>query len=175
MQTVDIMLPGSISVLQTIEMRPLTPSNLWKDVLNTLMPVTVEDVGTLYTWLPNGNITVKYSDSILKVFYPRPTLNEAVQTNSRIYGPTHYRFSKSGSVIARYGERSYYWSEDMPLDGELSIEALNPVKPLRFHEGLTWKCSIWDSVPPRKSSNNDSITSCESEDQQPKSCCHCRA
>jgi len=166
MQTVDIMLPGSTSMLQTIEMRPLTPSDLWRDVLNTLTPIGIEDQGTLYTWLPNGNITVKYSDEILKVFYPRPTLNEAVQTNSRIFGPTHFRFSKSGSVVARYGERSYYWSEDMPIDSESPIQALNSVKLLR---------PIWDATPTRKSSNNDSIASCDSEDCRPRSCCFCRA
>lgn len=169
------MLPGSTSMLQTIEMRPLTPSDLWKDVLNTLTPIGIEDHGTLYTWLPNGNITVKYSDEMLKVFYPRPTLNEAVETNSRIFGPTHFRFSKSGSVVARYGERSYYWSEDMPIDGESPIQALNPVKRLRFNKDLSWKCPVVEDTPTRKSSNNDSITSFDSEDCQPKSCCYCRA
>jgi hypothetical protein len=165
MQTVDIMLPGSTTMLQTIEMRPLTPSDLWRDVLNTLTPIGIEDHGTLYTWLPNGNITVKYSDEMLKVFYPRPTLNDAVQTNSRIFGPTHFRFSKSGSVVARYGERSYYWSEDMPIYSQSPIQALNPVTMLR---------PIWDAAS-TESSTLSPITSFDSDDCPLKSCCYCRA
>ena len=104
-------MPGSCVLLHNIERRPLLPS-VATELINQF-------TGTQYT-VYNDRICAVYKDGIEKVWWNKPSMQNALRTRFDNAGNL-FNFYQDGSVEARYGNHSYYWSAPIPTVEEVCV------------------------------------------------------
>jgi hypothetical protein len=58
---------------------------------------------------PNGNITATL-DNVIKVWYPKPSLNDTLTHCKHNFGGVYFQFHKDGCVTSRVqADSSFYW------------------------------------------------------------------
>lgn len=119
LQTVEVHLPNTTRPVYTMEMRPVCPVPLEK---GQPCRVTKED-GTVITWCHDGTITMDFKDTTTKVFYAKPTLQEALTQKGNGNG-TFFKFNRDGSVeLTAFNNNWFYGApQDHPAEVGAEIE-----------------------------------------------------
>lgn len=117
LQTVDVTFKNSSLVFHTLELAPLMPLDAVYDD-NGIVECHSHD--RTIVWDEGGVITqTEYASGTVKVWYPRPTLEDAIRYQKTDGG--FFQFNHDGSVEAYCYDASYYWSpvvyEAQPFDG----------------------------------------------------------
>ncbi len=129
MQTVDITIPNSSLLFQSMKPRP-TPPHEVADALSNAKNCTccsaeqariLSADGVYYTWTAEGDVFVTYPDGRKEIFWAKPTHSWAVhhrEVNSR---PAFFQFHPDGSVTCRAFGLTYFWSGEKgdapPIEG----------------------------------------------------------
>jgi hypothetical protein len=100
-----------------MEKVPIRPNTDTSD----FMTIKRED-GSLIAWYSDGVVLKVNVDGMIKLWYAKPTLNDAITRPNYINELNYsYQFHSNGSVTARYKNSNYYWSAPMsgiPESGE---------------------------------------------------------
>lgn len=112
LQTAVVLFPGSERKNFMVDARPVAPE--W--ILESQEHEATIQSDRVTIWWNDGLCEVYYPEGMVKQFWPKPTLNDAVLdgTNTNSY----YRFHKNGSVEQIYEGNPYYWGPatiDLPL------------------------------------------------------------
>lgn len=104
LQTAHVRFSNSSLVFNTLELVPVKPENVFNEKDSVYIS---KDDGTVVGWHVDGSVTQEESDGKYTVWYPPPTLNDAIEypTNAGFF-----KFNKDGSVEAHWYESNYYWS-----------------------------------------------------------------
>jgi hypothetical protein len=105
-QTVDVTFKNSSLVFHTLELAPLMPVDAEYDDSSS---VKYYNNDRSIVWGEDGTITqTEYECGTVKVWYPRPTLEDAINYKNTDGGFFH--FKSNGSVEAYCYDAPYYWS-----------------------------------------------------------------
>ena len=113
LQTVEITFKDSPLKFLSIEQYPPINEDLRDQMVRWDQPVRIiDDEGDAYTWWPDGRCVVDMTVGTKKVFWPLPTLKEAVNygngRENEIGG--FFQFHRDGSVTCAAWGANYYWS-----------------------------------------------------------------
>lgn len=109
LQTAEVHLPDSPFSVYTLETCPTLP----KEEESLLKECAVRKQlpnGTKIVWTPQGNVEQYGHNGILKVWYAKPTLKEAVLSSGKMSFPTMFQFKSDGSMYARLRGIPYCWA-----------------------------------------------------------------
>jgi hypothetical protein len=109
LQTVEITMKYSTSVILSLEKFPICPDSPEFDILGLDAPN-----GDIYTWYPDQSASIQSKDGTYRYFHKKPIIKEAL-SNIRRNQSTYTRFFQDGSVESRFyipghsGYNQYYW------------------------------------------------------------------
>ena len=124
MQTVEIHHPRAPFCVFGMEVAPVLEFELSSD--DTPVRVTRQD-GSKVHWYPNGNVQMNMTDGTCKVWYRRPTLQDAVKSNAA--GRKFFQFNRDGSLISYLAGSPYYWGPPIvvePVSGTVEYSYEHP-------------------------------------------------
>jgi hypothetical protein len=115
-QTVEITMPKSSKVILTLEKYPVCPYLLDREIITEKMPS-----GSVYTWYPTGHVTIGLKEGKAMYFYPKPSMEQAVQSQDR---GMYIRFFEDGSVEQTMYEGGpvYWWGPELKRKRVYSCE-----------------------------------------------------
>lgn len=129
-QTVEIYQPGAPFPIYGFEACPILPNNKWLESTETAVRKVLSD-GTKIVWYPNGNVQMYLPNNMIKVWYRRPTMQEAVR--SKALGRKFFQFNRDGSMITFLSGAPFYWSAPVNADA-----VLGPFESSYYHPTDGW-------------------------------------
>ncbi len=103
MQTVEILSPKTTLVHYSQELAPVMPE--W--VRESNEHEAIQEDGYVVIWWKDGPCDVYLENGIVKRFWPKPTLADAVLSPPNC--GSYYRFHSDGTVEQVYKGMNYYW------------------------------------------------------------------
>jgi hypothetical protein len=122
MQTVDITLPISSLLFQSIQARPVPPVEIQEEFMAEWSCTEAARICTsdnvFYTWMRHGDVFVDYPDGRKEIFWAKPTLSWAIRHKETSCRAPFFQFHSKGSVTCRAFGLTYFWDND-PVDAPL--------------------------------------------------------
>jgi hypothetical protein len=112
-QTVEIYQPRAPFPIYGLEVCPILPTDKWAESTETAVRKVMFD-GTKIIWYPNGNVQMYLTNGMIKVWYRRPSMQEAV--HAKPPGRKFFQFNRDGSMISFMAGAPFYWSAPMDAD-----------------------------------------------------------
>jgi hypothetical protein len=122
MTTVDIILPTSTFIFQSIEERPIAHPELWTDAVLHKEPLGIKTrSGDVVVWNLDGTTDVITENGTYKKWWPKMTIADAI-ASTKWTNSSCFQFNKDGSVMVRCYGRTYYWPAtelSEPISGDM--------------------------------------------------------
>jgi len=133
LQTVKILMPKTSLVICGLEFAPIPPAPV---VAPYLRRIGVD--GSTTTWYSDGKIEREYPNGLLKTWWAKPSMAEAVQ--AKPFGSV-YQFHSDGSVTSRCCSTVWYWGE--PVTGAVEEYEVEKTPVDLYRENSQDRYSFW--------------------------------
>ena len=107
-QTCEIHSNRTALTFYSLEEYPLPPKDLWKKVADDGVLALKQPNGAIKIWWSTGVVEEFKEDGTLRLWYPKPTLKEAVYQDP---GSEFFQFFPDGSVEAFTHGKTYLWGK----------------------------------------------------------------
>ena len=108
LETAEVRLPNAPFSVYTLEPCPTLPKEEQYRIKEFAVRKELPN-GTKIIWTPQGNVEQHGHDGIVKIWYAKPTLKEAVLSSGKLRFPTFFQFKHDGSVFTHLRGITYYW------------------------------------------------------------------
>lgn len=117
-------MPNSTNVFYTIKMAP--PRIEFEEGDDECRVKYYPESKMDVCWKPDGTIVITYDDGTIETYYPKPTVQDVVNSRFRERGE-YYRIHLDGSVEHAFGGVCFYWGPEEKVEWDMngiSLDAL---------------------------------------------------